>query len=118
MKGKNIRLPDIAYVAYADSPGGKIVDEVILSTSMTLPIEMISPGNTKKEMAQKRREYFASGAKLVWQFDMDSRTVAVYSAPEEAKILREGDTLDGQDILPGFTVNLAELFAQVDRQGP
>jgi len=118
MKQKNIRLPDVAFVAYADMPGGKAVDEVVLSGAMTLAIEMISPGNRKKEMLQKRKEYFASGAQRVWQFDMRSRTVAVYSSAEEAQILQEGSTLDGGDVLPGFSIALADLFAEVDRQGP
>ena len=118
MKQKNIRLPDVAFVAYADMPGGKAVDEVVLSGAMTLAIEMISPGNRKKEMLQKRKEYFASGAQRVWQFDMRSRTVAVYSSAEEAQILQEGNTLDGGDVLPGFSIALADLFAEVDRQGP
>ncbi len=118
MKSRNIRLPDVAYVANPDVPGGKAVDEVVLSTCMTLAIAMISPGNTKKEMAQKRKEYFASGAKVVWQFDMKSRAVSVYSSPDEAIVLREGDTLEGREVLPGFMVNIADLFAQVDRQGP
>ncbi|MGB7159953.1 MAG: Uma2 family endonuclease [Tepidisphaeraceae bacterium] len=118
MKGKNVRLPDVAFVAYADVPGGKLVHESIMSASMTLAVEALSPGNTRKEMRQKREEYFASGARRVWEFDMNTRTCAVYSTPEQARILREGDTLDGEDVLPGFTVGLAELFAQVDRQGP
>lgn len=115
---KNIRLPDVVYVAYADMPGGKSVDEAILSSSMTLAVEMLSPGNTKKEMRQKREEYFASGVKYVWEFDMDARTIAVYSTPEQATTLREGDILNGAGALPGFAVPLADLFSQVDRQAP
>ena len=118
MEKKNIRVPDVAFVAYSDMPGGKSANEVVLSSSMTLAVEAISPGNTKKEMRGKREEYFASGVKRVWEFDMNTRTCTVYTGPEQARVLREGDMLDGEDILPGFSVSLAELFAQVERQGP
>lgn len=118
MKGKNIRLPDVTYVAFADMPSGKSAPEAVLSSPITLAVEALSPGNTKKEMRQKREEYFASGAKRVWEFNMSTRTCTVYSTPEQAKVLQESDTLDGEEALPGFTVALADLFAQVDRQGP
>jgi Uma2 family endonuclease len=118
MKRKNIRLPDVVYVAFADMPGGTSADEVVLSSAMTLAVECISPGNTRKEMEQKRKEYFASGTKRVWQFDLDPRTVEVYSAVDNPKVFREGDVLGGEDFLPGFTLSLGELFAQVDRPGP
>lgn len=113
MARKNIRLPDVAYVAYADMPGGKVADEAVLSGPITLAVEMLSPSNTKKEMFDKRNEYFASGSKRVWQFDLDTRTVAVYSQPDDPSILHVHDLLDGEDILPGFSVPLAELFDQV-----
>lgn len=113
---RNIRLPDVTYVAYADMPGGKYLDEVVLSSSMTLAIEVLSPSNTKKEMLQKREEYFASGAKLVWEFELKTRIVGVYSGPQTVTVLHANDVLDGEDVLPGFTLSVGELFAQVDER--
>jgi len=49
--------------------------------------------------------------------DPDSRTVAVYTAPEQFSVLEESATLDGGEVLPGFSLPLRELFAELDRHG-
>lgn len=80
-------------------------------------MEVLSEGNTAKEMARKRREYFAAGARLVWLVYPKSRTVQVYKTAQESVTLDATQTFDGGDVLPGFTLPLAELFAELDRTG-
>ena len=46
-----------------------------------------------------------------------TRTVAVFTAPDQSTVLAEAQTLDGGTVLPGFTLPLRELFAELDRQG-
>ena len=68
-------------------------------------------------MEQKRREYFASGTRLEWVVDPQTRTVAVYHAiGEPTRVLTESDTLDGEQVVPGFTMPVADLFRTVPRQ--
>ena len=62
-------------------------------------------------MARKRREYFAAGTRLVWEVNPRRRTVTVYTGPRTSTRLTETDTLTGGDVLPGFSLPLAELFA-------
>jgi Putative restriction endonuclease len=46
-------------------------------------------------MERKRREYFENGTQLVWYFDLKSRTVTVYTSPDQSTVLDESGTLDG-----------------------
>jgi Uma2 family endonuclease len=74
-------------------------------------------GNTPAEMARKRGEYFRSGVKLLWEVDPYARTVRVYSSETAFADLTATDSLDGRDVLPGFTLPVADLFAELDRHG-
>jgi Uma2 family endonuclease len=55
----------------------------------------------------------------VWEFEPDTRTVDVYRAGDMPPLkLTAADTLDGGDVLPGFSVPLGELFAELDALSP
>lgn len=77
-----------------------------------LAVEVLSPSNTKKEIAAKIREYFAAGAQAVWVADPSRRTVTVHLREGEPATLSDGDTLDGGAVLPGFRLPVAEIFAE------
>jgi hypothetical protein len=49
---------------------------------------------------------------LVWVIDPERTTVAALIPNQEARLLTPGDTLDGGDVLPGFSVPVADIFAQ------
>ena len=55
---------------------------------------------------------------VVWQIDPGTRTADVYTTPDTFTRLEANGTLDGGDVLPGFTLSLADLFAELDEQGP
>ncbi len=76
-----------------------------------LAVEVLSPGNTRREMEEKIAMYFAAGSRAVWVFDPKKRTAAVYTSPSEVRVFSEGDAFDGGAVLPGFTLDLAKLFA-------
>lgn len=75
-----------------------------------LAVEVLSPSDTKSEMRGKVREYLSSGVRLVWVVDPDSKTVMVYSGTMRGTEYDEADTLDGGDVLPGFTCKVADFF--------
>jgi Uma2 family endonuclease len=112
-----VRVPDIAFVSWGRIAGGKLSTEAIGSFAPDLAVEVLSPSNTKAEMARKRREYFEAGVRLVWEVDPRARTVDVYESPEHSTRLDESQTLEGGDVLPGFALQLADLFGELDRQG-
>jgi Uma2 family endonuclease len=112
-----VREPDLAFVAWNRIPGGRVPTEPIAGFAPDLAVEVLSPSNTKAEMARKRREYFEAGVRLVWEVDPRARVVEVYESPEHSTRLDESQTLEGGDVLPGFALPLADLFGELDRQG-
>jgi Uma2 family endonuclease len=68
-------------------------------------------------MARKRQEYFSAGVQVVWQVDPRIHTVEVCTAPDQSTVLHETQMLEGDTVLPGFTLPLQELFAELDQQG-
>jgi Uma2 family endonuclease len=61
-------------------------------------------------MAQKLKEYFEKGVRLVWYVRPKIRVVDVYTAADRFTRLTASLRLDGGDVLPGFSVSVAELF--------
>lgn len=114
---KNVRIPDVAYVAWNRIPGQKVPTAPIPDLAPDLAVEVLSRSNTAAEMKRKRREYFAAGCSLVWIVDPDARNVTVFTSEEEALVLDENAQLGGGDLLPGFSLSVRELFAQLDRRG-
>jgi hypothetical protein len=106
-----VRLPDVAFTRWDRFRGadGRIPD--IVPGAPDLVVEIPTADNPPAELARKRREFFAAGTRLLWEFDLDARTVAVFRNPEACVVLTTADTLDGGTVLPGFAVALAELFA-------
>ena len=80
-----------------------------------LAVEVLSPGNTVQEIDEKIALYFSAGSRLVWVFKPKQNTVAVYRSPFDVRILGEQGTLDGGDVLPGFSLELSKLFAAVKK---
>jgi Uma2 family endonuclease len=112
-----VRMPDVAFTSWDRMPNRRRPPEPIPTLAPDLAVEILSLSNTREEMRLKRQDYFRAGVRLVWEVDPDARTVSVYTAPEGPIVLTAADTLDGGAALPGFTVPLRELFAELDRQG-
>lgn len=112
-----VRAPDVAFISWSRLPDRKVPSKPIPAVAPDLAVEVLSPSNRKKEMSRKRTEYFSAGTRLVWQVDPVKRTVQVFHQPEDPVTLRESDELTGNDVVPGFKLQLKDLFAQLDRQG-
>ncbi|MEA2639141.1 MAG: hypothetical protein QOF51_535 [Chloroflexota bacterium] len=54
------------------------------------------------------------GVRLVWVIDSATSTLTVEAPGVEGRVLRAGAMLDGGDVLPEFSVSVADIFAQVD----
>lgn len=75
-----------------------------------LAVEVLSPSNSRREIAEKLEEYLEAGGREVWVADPDTRTITVHRRGEAPRSFGAGDTLDGGDVLPGLTVPVSELF--------
>ncbi len=110
-----VRIPDVAFFSQERLSRRQIPSEPIPVMAPDLAIEVLSAGNTKAEMLLKREDYFSVGVRLVWEVDPRTRTVSVYTSPQTPlSILTEADSLDGGQVLPGFTLPLRELFAEFE----
>jgi Uma2 family endonuclease len=110
--GGNVRLPDIAFVSFSRMSQGVL--EPVSKICPNLAVEVLSASNTVTEIRRKRQEYFSSGVELGWIVDPIARTVAVYNESEKFALKQLNETLDGGSVLPGFSVQLSEIFAPLD----
>lgn len=105
-----IRLPDVSFVSWERLPEGGLPEDAVCDATPDLAIEVISKGNTRREMQRKLGDYFAAGVRLVWYVYPQKNEVHVYRTADEQIVLRVGDTLDGGELLPGFKIELNKLF--------
>lgn len=65
--------------------------------------------------AEKRREYFDAGTQVVWDIDLDARTVTSYRVGEETPLVfREGEMAHAEPTLPGWSVAVSDLFEEIE----
>jgi Uma2 family endonuclease len=110
----SVRGPDVAFVSRERLPGRSFPKDAYPAIQPNLVVEVLSPGNTKGEMARKRLEYFHSGVQVVWIVDCLNRSVAVYTSPSKFRIYSEEEVIDGGEALSGFTASVADFFRDLD----
>ncbi len=113
-----VRFPDVAFISYDRIPPDADSSTPVPDWIPTLAVEVLSPSNTKKEMARKLRNYFEAGVELVWYVDPSDRTVRVYHSPEAVVTLTESDDLTGEQLLPGFRLSIRDWFERASRIRP
>ncbi len=104
-----VREPDIAYIAAARLPPGVRVRgyaEVVPD----LVVEIVSPNDGQREVGDKARMWLRYGVRLMWVVQPDTYTVDVYRPGRAVVTLDEHGTLDGLDVLPGFTCAVRDIF--------
>lgn len=104
-----VRAPDVAFVARdrlpsADLPVG------FPELAPDLVVEVLSPSDTAVQVQAKVEEWLRAGVRLVWVAYPDTRSVVVYRSLSEVTVLGEGDDLQGDPVLPGFSCPVSEIF--------
>jgi Uma2 family endonuclease len=115
---KRIYLPDISFISWAQNPMLELRKQPVADLHPDLAVEVLSPSNTRREMKNKRDDYFNWGTRLVWQLEPAARTMEVFTAPEESSVVGILGSLDGGDVLPGFSLPMVKLFENTDRFSP
>ena len=107
-----IRMPDLSFFAADQFPGRKIPPDLVLSFAPVFVVEVLSRGNTKLEMRQKRSEHFASGVRLMWVVDPKRQTISIFDTDSEnpSQVVGKKGTIDGGDVISGFKLKVADLF--------
>jgi Uma2 family endonuclease len=104
-----VRGPDVAFLAAARAPQDNNLDEYI-DGAPDLAVEIVSPNDNAVDLRELIDLYLAAGARLVWVVYPMFKTVEVYRADDTVVLLRAKDSLDGENVLPGFTAPVKELF--------
>ncbi len=81
-----------------------------LDVAPELVVEILSPDDRWSEVMEKISDYFEAGVVRVWVLDPKPRRVFVYRSPAEVMQLEAAQVLTDEEILPGFSVTVAELF--------
>ena len=104
-----VRAPDVAYISAVrmplddDDPGySDVVPDMV--------VEVASPSDSQREISEKARMWLGHRVRLVWAVHPNTRTIDVYRTDSALTTLSEGDTLDGGEVLPGFTCNVSDIF--------
>jgi Uma2 family endonuclease len=116
-----VRLPDVSFVTWERLLATNAHTKKVAPLGPDLAVEILSEGNTRKEIDKKRRELFAAGTKLMWVIEPKTRTAEVCddpAQPDKLVLIGETGALDGGAVLPGFRLLLSELFADLDPPAP
>jgi Uma2 family endonuclease len=76
-----------------------------------LAVEVLSPSNRWRDVREKVADLLAAGTRLVWVIDPPRRKVTVYRALLAPHVLGPTDILDGEDVVPGFSLPVSALFS-------
>lgn len=104
-----VRGPDVAFVRHERLSGRDGIPE-FFEGAPDLVVEVLSPSDRHRNLRVKIAEYLATGTSLVWVFDMWAKTATVYRPYTPPQILREGASLDGEDVVPGFRLELSTVW--------
>src|SRR5262245_30810434 len=104
-----VRAPDCAFVRAEGLPGP--VPKKYLPFPPDLAAETVSPNDRPGEIDEKIADWLQSGVRLLWVLDPDQRMVTVYRSGSQPRTLKEGEFLEGEDVVPGFRVAVAELWS-------
>jgi Uma2 family endonuclease len=73
-------------------------------------VELRSPSDSLQNLQEKMREYINNGARLGWLIDRKNQQVEIYRPDRDVEILSSAQTLSGEDVLPGFVLELTEIW--------
>jgi Uma2 family endonuclease len=106
-----VRCPDVCFIARHRLPPGGI-PQTFTEIVPDLIVEIVSPYDRASEVLEKTELWLNAGARLVWTMYPTPRRVVTTDVDRVSHTYNEGDTLTGGDVLPGFSVPVAELFEE------
>ena len=110
-----VRISDVAYVSWDRLPNGRVPEVPVPALAPSIAVEVLSQSNTVAEMSRKREEYFSAGVRQVWEIDIRDRIATIYIDPETHEVINEQGKIRCDELLPGFELDLARVFAELDR---
>lgn len=108
---KNSYVPDLCFIARGRIPRdakGELVSKIRLAPD--LAIEILSPGQTVGEVSHKLRLAIKHGLRLGWLIHPRRRQVYIIRPHRKVEVLRVGDSLSGEDVIPGLLLSFSDMF--------
>ncbi len=103
-----VRGADVIFISHTRLT--QVKSASFLDVAPELVVDVLSPDDRWMDVQRKINEYFAIGVARVWLVDPSNRNVTVYRSPTDMHIAGTQDTLDGEDLLPGFSVPVSEFL--------
>jgi Uma2 family endonuclease len=108
----DVVIPDAAFVSKEKHDG--VPEEYLIAPD--LAVEVISPSNRPREMLNKIESYIKNGTRIVWVVYPDEKVVDVWQPAGDGGMLVHKVTLDGTleggNVLPGFTLAVKDIFSR------
>lgn len=108
----DVLIPDVSFVSKARQQGWPLPDAFRFAPD--LAVEMASPGSWERQLPGKAELYLESGAKIVWIIYPDRQVAYICRRSDDGSLnlskVDAAGTLDGDDLLPGFTLPLRDIF--------
>ena len=105
--GDRLVKPDVAFVSTARLPENRRQGSPV---PPDLAVEVLSPTDIQYRVIEKAFAYLDAGTRLVWVIEPVAKTVTVYRSKTDIKMLTYEDTLTGEDVVEGFSCQVAQLF--------
>ncbi|HOY59200.1 MAG TPA: Uma2 family endonuclease [Verrucomicrobiota bacterium] len=114
MFNSNCRAPDVSFVSKSRLTmlGFEPNAKRFFPGAPDLAVEVLSENNTRAEIDERLRDFFASGTQIAWVIDPDQQRVEVCHSPSRRQLIGSGGFLDGEQLLPGFRFAIADLFKE------
>lgn len=106
---ERVRGPDVAFVSKSRLSGLGSLEGFVVGPP-ELAVEVLSRSDASADVQQRVRDYLDAGAALVWVIAPAARTATVYRPDGSARLLRDQDVLNGEHVLPGLAIHLADVF--------
>ncbi len=110
-----VRMPDVAFVRRERMQAINLPDQPVPPVVPDLAIEVLSAGNTRREMELKLQQYFEAGVRKVWFVLPLPRSARSFSGIDEVVEVSPDGFLTAEDVLPGFRLSLARIFELADK---
>jgi len=105
----NLRSPDVFFVRTEKLPGGK--SPVTFGEFVPdLAVEVLSPRDSPRQVADKIGEFLECGVPLIWVVDPRAKTVTAYISLSNIQQFTAQDTISAEPILPGFSCLVSRFF--------
>lgn len=102
-----VRAPDIAFIERTRLPDPAPTGFPDLAPDLV--VEVLSPSDRPGDVLAKIGDWLSAGARLVWVIDLARRVARLYRLDGTEEILTADQTLDGEDVVPGFRCPLGEI---------